>query len=282
MADSLSKVANIRNLLVLRSLPRGTALLAVLLLMMLSVSAFDRLRVAGDEQLAAASNRALATFAIARTINGVISVIQETQVGFSVGVSTTVAPGQLLDPLNDLIERFSTAALIAATALWAMRLLGDLLFTPWVPLVLFGLLSVRIGLDRCAGCVDFNQILIRAVRMGIVVWLFAAITPWAISGVHNSSVVQGHYDEATQQMDAAKQQLNAFGSIQNILSIDSAKIRETVGQLVTMTDRLSEQAIIVLAVYVFEIVLLPMAIFWFSARLLLSYRASGTDTPAGR
>ena len=275
-------MVSIRNLLVASPLPRGTALPAVLLLVMLGMSAFDGLRVAGDEQLAAASNRALATFAIARAINGVISVIQETQIGFSVGVSTTVAPGQLLDPLNDLIERFSTAALIAATALWAMRLLGDLLFTPWVPLALLGLLLVRIGLDRCTGCVDFNQILIRAVRMGIVVWLFAAITPWAISGVHDSSVVQGHYEQATRQMDAARQQLNAFGSIQDILSIDSAKIRDTVGQLVTMTDRLSEQAIIVLAVYVFEIVLLPMAIFWFSARLLLGYRASGADIPAGR
>lgn len=268
-------MANIRNLLVVKRLPRGTALPAVLLLVMLSMSAFDGLRVAGDQQLAAASNRALATFAIARAINGVISVIQETQIGFSVGVSTTVAPGQLLDPLNDLIERFSTAALIAATALWALRLLGDLLFLPWVPLALLGLLAFRIGLDRCAGCADFNQILIRAIRMGIVVWMFAAITPWAISGVHNSTIVQGHYDQATRQMEAAKQQLNAFGSIQDILTIDSAKIRETVGQLVTMTDRLSEQAIIVLAVYVFEIVLLPILIFWFSSRLLLKHRSGG-------
>ena len=58
-----------------------------------------------------------------------------------------------------------------------MRLLGDLLFTPWVPLALLALLSFRIGLDRCSGCGDFNQILIRAISHGDVVWLFAAITP---------------------------------------------------------------------------------------------------------
>ena len=82
----------------------------VLLLVMLGMSAFDGLRAAGDEQRRTRAPRARYLCDRARAINGVISVIQETQIGFSVGVSTTVAPGQLpVDPLNDLIERFSTA-----------------------------------------------------------------------------------------------------------------------------------------------------------------------------
>jgi hypothetical protein len=56
--------------------------------------------------------RALATYAVARTINGVISVVQETGVSVQPGgVGMTLAPGQLLDPLNDLIEQVSSVML---------------------------------------------------------------------------------------------------------------------------------------------------------------------------
>ena len=56
--------------------------------------------------------RALATYAVARTINGVISVVQETGVSVQPGgVGMTFSPGQFLDPLNDLIEQISTIML---------------------------------------------------------------------------------------------------------------------------------------------------------------------------
>jgi hypothetical protein len=56
--------------------------------------------------------RALATYAVARTINGVISVVQETGVSVQPGgVGMTFAPGQLLDPLNDLVEQVSSVML---------------------------------------------------------------------------------------------------------------------------------------------------------------------------
>lgn len=56
--------------------------------------------------------RALATYAVARTINGVISVVQETGVSVQPGgVGMTFSPGQFLDPLNDLVEQISTVLL---------------------------------------------------------------------------------------------------------------------------------------------------------------------------
>ena len=44
-------------------------------------------------------------YGIARSINGVISVLQSAEISALVG---SVHPGELLDPMNDLIERFST------------------------------------------------------------------------------------------------------------------------------------------------------------------------------
>lgn len=44
-------------------------------------------------------------YGVARSINGVISVVQSAEISALVG---SVHPGELLDPMNDLIERFST------------------------------------------------------------------------------------------------------------------------------------------------------------------------------
>lgn len=53
-------------------------------------------------------------FGVVRTLNGVISVVQSAEVG--VGVAG-VGLGEIFDPVNDLIERFSGLLLVTLTAL---------------------------------------------------------------------------------------------------------------------------------------------------------------------
>jgi hypothetical protein len=68
--------------------------------------------------------RALATFAVARTINGIVSVAQETGVAVQPGgVGMTFAPGQLLDPINDLVEQVSSVMLAVSVSFGIQLLL---------------------------------------------------------------------------------------------------------------------------------------------------------------
>lgn len=254
----------------MKAIPRGVMVPGVLIVLMLILSSLADFRVLGEERLDDASNRAIAAFAVARTLNAVISVIQEMQVGVSLGISTTLQPGQILDPLNDLIERFSTAALIAATLLWALKLLGHFLILPWIPALLLLLLVIRLGLEHCAACADIKQLLMRAVRVGIVLWGFAALTPWVIDGVHASDVIQGHYQHATAEMESAEQQLRGIVDMDSPLDISRERIARSMNELINMADRLSTQAIVVLAVFVFEVLLVPLGIFWVSSRILLN------------
>ena len=61
--------------------------------------------------------RALVSFATARTLNAVISVVQGTQVAVQPGgVGMTFTPGQALDPINDLVEQFSLLMLAASVS----------------------------------------------------------------------------------------------------------------------------------------------------------------------
>ncbi len=96
-------------------------------------------------------NRAIYTFAVVRGVNGIISVIQGTDIAVSpAGVGVRMAVGEILDPVNDLVERFSWVVLVSTTSLGVQRLLmeigawfglkvllaismGVLLFGVWTP-----------------------------------------------------------------------------------------------------------------------------------------------------
>ena len=98
---------------------------ALVLVAIMSVTPFMDQRAAADyEQL---FQRALVTFALARTINGVISVVQGTEVALQpAGVGVTLTPGEILDPVNDLVERFSWIMLGATISLGVQNVLLDI------------------------------------------------------------------------------------------------------------------------------------------------------------
>src|SRR5258706_2779992 len=76
------------------------------------------------KQVDAGLKRALVSFAAARTLNALISVAQGTEISAQpLGVGVTLTPGQLLDPLNDLVEQFSTLMLAASIAFGIQKVL---------------------------------------------------------------------------------------------------------------------------------------------------------------
>lgn len=104
---------------------KWTISISLVLVAMLSLTPFMDQRAAADfEQL---FQRALVTFALARTINGVISVVQGTEIALQpAGVGVTLTPGEILDPVNDLVERFSWIMLGATISLGVQNVLLDI------------------------------------------------------------------------------------------------------------------------------------------------------------
>jgi hypothetical protein len=100
------------------------AILALTLLSMVLCSWFALLDLPASKRVDAGLKRALITFATARALNAVISVAQGTEVAVEpMGVGVNLAPGQLLDPINDLVEQFSTLMLAACIALGVQKML---------------------------------------------------------------------------------------------------------------------------------------------------------------
>ena len=68
--------------------------------------------------------RALISFGTARALNATISVVQGTEVAVEpMGVGVTFTPGQVLDPVNDLVESFSNLMMVACIAFGIQKFL---------------------------------------------------------------------------------------------------------------------------------------------------------------
>jgi len=77
-----------------------------------------------NQQVDAGLKRSLVTFATARALNAVISVVQGTEVAIEpAGVGVVLTPGQVLDPINDLVENFSKLMLVASISFGVQKVL---------------------------------------------------------------------------------------------------------------------------------------------------------------
>jgi len=73
--------------------------------------------------------RATIAYGLCRATNALVSVLQEIEIGFEVFGTITLSPFEWLDPLNDLVERFSWVLLVAMASIgiqeFFIRLLPD-------------------------------------------------------------------------------------------------------------------------------------------------------------
>src|SRR5660397_82253 len=67
--------------------------------------------------------QALAVFATAKGLNAVISLVQGTEVG---PPGVTISIGEILDPINDLVERFSWIMLASLTSLGIQKIMMNI------------------------------------------------------------------------------------------------------------------------------------------------------------
>jgi hypothetical protein len=163
----------------------------------------------GEAYLDRAMTQAVAAFAIARGINAVLSVAKGSEVSvepFGVGVSLAV--GQILDPVDDLIERFSLVMLIAIVALGVQKLL----------LALGGTVAVNLFLSALAAVVLvsiwrplwFRPAIARgAVHLLIVsvVLRFLMVTVALASDVVHSGLIGEQVQQTTEQLAIAEDRM---------------------------------------------------------------------------
>jgi len=96
----------------------------VVIILAITLSWLPALNITAKEHIDAGLQRSLVSFATARALNAAISAAQGTEAAFQpLGVGITLTPGQVLDPLNDLVETFSDLMLLASVAFGVHKIL---------------------------------------------------------------------------------------------------------------------------------------------------------------
>ncbi len=117
---------------------------SVVIALLMLVSSIKVLDNYADEYTTEAITAAAISYATARGINALVSMMQTTTIEAGVGVSGSISVGELLDPLNDLIERYSSVMVVVLASLAGQKVLLLISSQQFfqVLIMLFGLASI--------------------------------------------------------------------------------------------------------------------------------------------
>ena len=229
--------------------------------------------------------RALVTFALARTLNGVISVIQETEVALQpAGVGVEFSPGQILDPVNDLVEQFSWIMLAASASLGIQRLLMEISGWAGMTLILAGVAVFwAVCLARPEGS-RWRRIGARVLVAAVFLRFAVPVVVMATDSVYQvflepsyqaaSGQVESTTDDLTRlhqrEMDAEAGEPAESGlGLSRWFSETSErlKVRERLAAYESLFTSIAENVVNLIAVFVVQTLLLPLLFLWALLRL---------------
>lgn len=234
--------------------------------------------------------RALITFALARTLNGVISAVQGTELALQpAGVGVTLTPGQILDPVNDLVERFSWIMLCASVSLGIQQVLLDV-SAWWAVQALVALLAVwvlALSLRRGETGGGQRRLLVRLLLVALFI-RFAVPLTLVANDLAYRLFLEPRYVESTEVVSSAGKDLEGLGDapqapaeppvagngdpfIADLLhslgrALDSAKasvdLRQKLDRIQARATEVIQNLIQLSVVFILQTALLPIAFLW--------------------
>ena len=233
--------------------------------------------------------RALVTFGVARSLNAVISVAQGTEVAMEpAGIGVVFAPGQILDPINDLIERFSWIMLASTTSLGIQGLLLKIFasvgFSVMVALAVAGTLAmlwwrrpvpggIRTAIYRVTGLLLILRFLIPAMAIGgeglYRLFLESEYTSSSSQLVETREKI-GQLNEEARAADKEARDLSWYESLsRNIQStLDSINIDKHVAALQNAVQNLTEHTVNLIVVFTLQTILFPLLFLWLAMKAI--------------
>ncbi len=251
--------------------------------------------------------RTLVTYAIARTLNGVISVAQGTELAVApAGVGVTLAPGEILDPINDLVERFSWVVMASGAALGVQRLLLEITTTPlvtWSLTIIAIIVILMYWFYRPADNSDTRWA--NTLQKLLLILLFLRFTlplMLVMNEVVYQAFIEDDYRQASSQLELTSDRMKDASS--DLQDNDSDAVGQSVfdragdwlnqtqkninlqsrlDELATLAADISREVINLVVMFVFETLLMPLIFLWLGLHIVrtglhsLKYRVFSAD-----
>jgi len=248
-----------------RSPFNGKTLVSILIVILVGLSSTRALDDYVDDYTSEAITNAAISYATARGINALVSMLQSSEIEAGVGiVSGSMTIGEVLDPLNDLIERFSTVMTWVLASLAAQKILL-LLASHQLFLYLVAVLGISALLLIYHGRSQAQNLVFRCFLVVVFVRFALGLAVALNSGVDTLFL--------DQQLHSNEREIENFqATIMPIdVDADSDDIRDSVidfwrglslAELQRKISRGIESFINLIAIYLLKTILLPLGFFY--------------------
>jgi len=211
--------------------------------------------------------RALIAHATARALNAGISLLQESTVAVTVlGTGVTVALGQVLDPLNDLVEWFASMMLLATVSFGVQRVL----------LAIGGYWLLALALTAAAAwaavAVWQGRAWPRSLRLALIVLLLARFAVPA-SAIASEGLYRAFMATDLNRSQQTLERLASSASEQGAAqpgwreSLSPAEWKRRLEFWAQASEQAADSMVRVIIVFLLQTLLLPLAILWVLFRL---------------
>ena len=209
--------------------------------------------------------RALVTFASARALNAALSLAQSTSVSIQVGAGVSAHPAAVLDPLDDLVEQFSTIMLVATLSFAAQHLLITLVGAWPLAALLTLVLLVWGGFiwrERDAPA------WLKKIALGFIFLIFAVPIASVASEATYRLLMANEYENAQAHITVMSPGEAVVSADENLsqklkrLWSQSTDIKKQVDELTTQANATVEYIIRLAALFIIQTVVLPLLFMW--------------------
>jgi hypothetical protein len=232
--------------------------------------------------------RALIAFGIAKGLNAAISVAQGTEIALEpAGVGLIFAPGQILDPVNDLIERFSWVMLACTTSLGIQGILLKIFSSGAFSLIVSSALILLIIFIWRKDLVSKQvlQVMYRSVVFLIILRFFIPFMAISSEGLYRA-FLESDFIESTDSLQNAKTDVEQFNDQNREISetsqdkswyeeitenlsnaMNSLNIKKRYAELQLAVEDVTIDLINLIVVFTLQTILFPLLFIWLAIKL---------------
>ncbi len=230
------------------------------------------------------------SYGVCRIINATVSIIKESSLELEpAGIGLSLAVGQAVDPINDMVERLSDVLVMAITSLGVQELTYEISVTlaPQILAVFLFILSVLVWFhgDRV-----FK---VQRIVMSVLIIIFIARFCLPVSSLVNGYIQEHFFEQKI--IEANNELTRGMSDLDNIDDIslpESDGIIETIENSATylkqktieykraiaitienrdmIVENLLKLTFLYVGVFVIQVLVLPLLIFWLLVRLVNS------------
>jgi len=226
--------------------------------------------------------RAMIAFGLAKGLNAVISLIQGTELSFAVGIGLNLSVGEVLDPFNDMVERFSWVMLLSSVSLGIIKIilvLSSKIFLQISIAVTIAVISFLIWAKKFQN-IDLITLFVKILALFLLLRFSAIIFIYSSELLYNTTL-KNEYINSSKIIEQTKGKLeNLQSSNENIISkkelsfmdrfnsksneiINSFKLSNKLKSLEENIELASLKIINIITIFILQAILMPLLFLWF-------------------